>query len=192
MLGLGEMEANPQLEAEVEGRSSAQAQPRWWVLSSSPTSHQPPCHEEAVQAIEQGLQFCKGRGQSFPFPPVDTCPQEWGTGEQPASGGGWGQHSEGCTQETDGWGGRGASIFSQTALTVCPCLPPHRAPPPPAPGPGLACPRIPSRSVLGCTRSGALSPQALFFVTLCACILARRAGLPGPTTPRGQSRGVSA
>lgn len=76
VLSLGEMEANPQLEAEVEGRSSAQAQPRWWVLSSSPTSHQPPCHEEAVQGIEQGLQFCKGRGQSFLFPPVDTCPQE--------------------------------------------------------------------------------------------------------------------
>jgi len=76
VLGLVEMEANPQLEAEVEGCSSAQAQARWRVLSSSPTSHQPPCHQEAIQGIEQGLQFCKGRGRGFPFPPVDTCPQQ--------------------------------------------------------------------------------------------------------------------
>lgn len=113
VLGLGETEANPQLEAEVEGCSSVQAQPHWRILSGSPTSHQPACHQEAIQDVEQGLQFCKRRGPGFPFPHVDTHPQEWGTREQPASGGGWGQHSDGCTQETDGWGRCAASSAGQ-------------------------------------------------------------------------------
>lgn len=67
----------------------------------------------------------------------------------------------------DGWLGRTRCQHPQPGSADSLALPPcHTGPPHPRPWPGPACPRTSSRSILGCTRSGALSPQALFFVTL--------------------------